>query len=278
MTGYRSPFEIREKTAFSRVMACADVTHPHKLVAKQEVSIHRCDEIAARFAALEQGVRDVLIQQLKSLNQVFTQHQTRIEAQQDVALDQAQSSGMSVSQPDLHRKMLARVTEFGGDHEKLLPKYQQVTELDQPGEFRQELKDRVADSLRERCARALEGQLNVDYCDDERKTEQIAHATVAQDEVCDGTLLTRGKPRTWAIWRLEKCDVRIMSWEVRVIQLEALVVVRECRPKLVARLMYACMVDDAEDELDEEIVLDACLFLHRTAIIGSSPLRIPVKS
>ena len=106
------------------------------------------DEIAARFAALEQGVRDVHIQQLKYLNQVFTQHQTRIEAQHDVALDQAQSSGMSVSQLDMHREMLARVTEFGGDHEKLLPKYQQVNESDQLGEFGQELKDRVADSLR----------------------------------------------------------------------------------------------------------------------------------
>ena len=76
------------------------------------------DEIAAQFAALEQGARDVLLQQL-------TQHQTKIEAQHDVALDQAQSSGMSVSQPDLHREMFAQVTKFGGDHEKLLPKYEQ---------------------------------------------------------------------------------------------------------------------------------------------------------
>ena len=68
-----------------------------------------------------------------------------------------------------------------------------------------------------------------------------------------------------------------MSWEVRVIQLEALAVERKCRPKLVARLMYARMIDDAEDELDEEVVLDACLFQHRTAIIGSSPLRKPGK-
>ena len=57
------------------------------------------DEISARLVALEQGVheRDVHIQHL---NNMLTQQQTAL---------QAQSSGMSVSQPDLHHEMLARV-------------------------------------------------------------------------------------------------------------------------------------------------------------------------
>ena len=44
--------------------------------------------------------------------------------------------------------MLARVKEFNGDDDKLLAEYQQDIESDQPDEFRQELKDRVADSIR----------------------------------------------------------------------------------------------------------------------------------
>ena len=82
--------------------------------------------------------------------------------------------------------------------------------------------------------------------------------------MCGGTQLTRGKLGFYAtdavetkqsyLWRLEKCGVRIKAWEARVIQLEALGAVRECRPKLVARLKQARIVDDAEDECDGEIV------------------------
>ena len=46
--------------------------------------------------------------------------------------------------------MLARVKDFDGDDDKLFAEYQQDIESDQLGEFRQELKDCVANSLRER--------------------------------------------------------------------------------------------------------------------------------
>ena len=87
---------------------------------------------------------------------IHNSRRTVLQAQQD------QSSATSVSQSDLHREMLARVREFDGDDDKLLAEYQQDIESDQPGEFRQELKGRVADSLRvhlhaerERCVIAL---------------------------------------------------------------------------------------------------------------------------
>ena len=67
--------------------------------------------------------------------------------------------------------------------------------------------------------------------------------------------------------------MRIKFWEARAIQLEELDAVRECLPRLVARLGRACIDDDAEDERDEEVVLDACSFPHRTASPGASPLR-----
>ena len=75
------------------------------------------------------------------------------------------------------------------------------------------------------------------------------------------------------LWRLKKCDVQIKSWEATVIQLEALGAARECLPKSVARLKHARIVDDAEDERDDEVVLDACFFPHRAASLGASPLR-----
>ena len=123
-----------------------------------------------------------------------------------------QSSATSVSQPDLHREMLARVREFGGDDDKLFAEYQQDIESDQPREFRQELKDRVADSLRvhhhaerERCVMALEDQLSADNRACERMRVQIAHTSVALDEAnaradtaSSTTQLTRGKLRTFA--------------------------------------------------------------------------------
>ena len=136
---------------------------------------------------------------------MHTHQQTVLQAQQD------QSSATSVSQSDLHREMLARAKEFDGDDDKLLAEYQQDIESDQPGEFRQELKDRVADSLRvhlhaerERCVIAL-GQLSADNRVCERMRVQIAQTSVTLDEANaradianSTTQLTRGKLRTFA--------------------------------------------------------------------------------
>ena len=66
------------------------------------------DEFSAQLAALEQGVRE-RDAHVQHLNILLTQQQTTL---------QSQSSGMSVSQPDLHREMLARVKEFNGDDDK----------------------------------------------------------------------------------------------------------------------------------------------------------------
>ena len=132
---------------------------------------------------------------------MHTQQQTVLQAQED------QSSATSVSQPDLHREMLARVKEFDGDDHKLLAEYEQDIESDQPGEFRQELKDRVADSLRghlqaerERCIVALGNQLSADNRVCERMRVQIAHTSTTLDEASaradiasSTTQLTRGK-------------------------------------------------------------------------------------
>ena len=83
--------------------------------------------------------------------------------------------------------MLARVKEFDGDDDKLLAEYQQDIESDQPGEFRQELKDCVADSLRvhlhaerERCVIALR-QLSADNTADAWKTANTCEGR-RQDE------------------------------------------------------------------------------------------------
>ena len=155
--------------------------------------------------------------------------------------------------------MLARAKEFDGDDDKLFAEYQQDIESDQPGEFRQELKDRFADTLRvhlhaerERCVIAL-GQLSADNTADAWKTANTCEGR-RQDETV-------------------KCDVRNRSWEARDIQLEALGAVRECLPKLAVRLKHASFDDDAEDERDGEVVLDACVDSHRTASPGASTLR-----
>ena len=66
------------------------------------------DEFSARLAALEQGVRE-RDARIQHLNKMLTQQQTTL---------QSQSIGMSVTQPDLHREMLARVKEFDGDDVK----------------------------------------------------------------------------------------------------------------------------------------------------------------
>ena len=119
---------------------------------------------------------------------------------------------------------------------------------------------------------------------------QIAHTSVALDEAnaradiaSSTTELPRGKLRTFVkaaakmkqsyLRRLEKCDVRIKSWETRGVQLKAPCAARECLPKLVVRLKHASDDDDTEDERDEEVVLDACVYSHRTASPGASPLR-----
>ena len=222
---------------------------------------------------------------------MHTKQQTVSQAEQD------QSSATSVSQPDLHRKMLARVKESDGDDDKLLTEYQQDIESDQPRKFRQELKDRVADPLqvhlhaeRARYVIALGDQLSADNRVCERMRVQIAYTCVTLDEAnaradiaTSTTQLTRGKLRPSAkvaakmkqsyLWRLKKCDVRIKSLEARDIQLEAPAAARECLPKLVVRLKHASIDDDADDERDGEVVLDACVYSHRTASPGASTLR-----
>ena len=67
--------------------------------------------------------------------------------------------------------------------------------------------------------------------------------------------------------------MRIKACEARDIQLEVLGATSECLQKLVARLKHARPDDDAEDERDEEVILDACFFPHCTASPGASPLR-----
>ena len=148
--------------------------------------------------------------------------------------------------------------------------YQQDIESDQPRDSGQELKGRVRVHLhaeRERCV----DELSADYRVCEEMRVQIAHT-------CSGRSKCKGGHRkfhhTVDEWKTANiCTGRRQDEPVKVIQLEALVAERERLPKSVARLKHACMVDDAEDERDEETFLDACFFLHRTAIIGSSPLR-----
>ena len=96
--------------------------------------------------------------------------------------------------------MLARVREFDGDEDKFLAEYQQDIESGQPREVGQELKGSVAE-LRRVCLLAerdcwvmvLQHQLNGGNCDYERVSERITHTSVAPNEVCGGTQLTRGK-------------------------------------------------------------------------------------
>ena len=88
-----------------------------RILAEEWVTLRQsCQEIA-RCAALEQGVF-------------------------------GRENATSVAQPDRHYELPVRVKEFDGYNDKLLAEYQQDTESDPPGEFRQELKGRVADSLR----------------------------------------------------------------------------------------------------------------------------------
>ena len=107
VSGCHSPFDFKQEQASSESSHSRDLVQPHTLVAEQEVSIHWWVKFSARLNALEQGVRerDAHIQHLNML----TQQQTAL---------QAQSSGTSVTQPDLHREMLGRVKEFDGDDDK----------------------------------------------------------------------------------------------------------------------------------------------------------------
>ena len=82
--------------------------------------------------------------------------------------------------------------------------------------------------VRDQDQNQIQDQPNVDNGDCAR--EQTVRISVALSEVCGGTQLTRGELRTCAtgatetdqfyLCRLEKFDVRIGSWEARVIQLE----------------------------------------------------------
>ena len=63
------------------------------------------------------------------------------------------------------------------------------------------------------------------------------------------------------------------SWDARDIQVETLGAVRECMLTRVARLKRAAIDDDVEEEINEEVLLDACYFLYRISRPGSSPMR-----
>ena len=127
-------------------------------------------------------------------------------------------------------EMLARVKEFGGDEDKFLAEYQQDIESGQPWEVGQEFKGCVAELLRvclqadrECCTMVLQHQLTVDSCDYERLSERITHTSVAANEVCGGTQLTRGKTGICAtdsvetkqsyLWRLERSESRLGKQE-----------------------------------------------------------------
>ena len=106
MSGCHSPMEIKQEKSFSRAIALHRFgTSSHVGSGARSFDLPM-DEFSARLAVLEQGVcaRDAHIQHL---NNMITKQQTTL---------QSQSSGMSVSQPDLHREMLARV--FDGDDDK----------------------------------------------------------------------------------------------------------------------------------------------------------------
>ena len=66
------------------------------------------EEFSARLNALEQGIRD-RDAHIQHLNNMLTQQQTTTSAQ---------SFGTYVTQPDLHREMLARVKEFDAADDK----------------------------------------------------------------------------------------------------------------------------------------------------------------
>ena len=73
--------------------------------------------------------------------------------------------------------------------------------------------------------------------------------------------------------QLDEYGSRIEAWEAREIQLEVRVgAKRECLSKLVARLKYNRIDDDAEDERDEEVLCD-CQYPQHYANPGVSPLR-----
>ena len=109
-----------------------------------------------------------------NLNSVITHQPTVLRSQQ------CQSSATSVAQSDRYCEMLARVKGFNGDDDKLFAEYQEDSESDQPGECRQELKDRVADSLRvrlhaERECCFLIPQTQIQWNIDNRKCERCAY-------------------------------------------------------------------------------------------------------
>ena len=110
MSGCHSPFEIKQETSFSRVIALQRFGTSSHVGSGARNLDSQMDAFAARLAALEQGVRD---------GDAPIQHQISIFAQQKET-QQAHSSGMSVSEPDLHQEILARVKEFDGDDDTWL--------------------------------------------------------------------------------------------------------------------------------------------------------------
>ena len=100
--------------------------------AEERVTCRQSRHEIERHMALKQSV--IGQDAAHNLNSVITKQQHGLVAQQD------ESSAKSVSQPDLHREMLARVKEIDEDDNKLFAEYQQDIQLDQPGEFKQKLK------------------------------------------------------------------------------------------------------------------------------------------
>ena len=122
---------------------------------------------------------------------------------------------------------------------------------------------------RERCARALEGQLSDYNLDCERMRVRIDHTSAALNHTsaalnklnasggsavshASGTSATAAaRMKQSYLWRSENCDVPVKSWAARDIQFETLDAVRECLLKWVAQMKLACVDDDAEGECDE---------------------------
>ena len=92
------PFEIKQETTLSRVIAQQTFDTSSHVGSGARSLDSPMDEIAARLAALEQGVRE-RDAQIQHLNAMMKQRPAI----------QARTTGTWVPQPDLHREMLARV-------------------------------------------------------------------------------------------------------------------------------------------------------------------------
>ena len=132
MTGCHSPSESKLETTVISVIACRQ--------------FGLSPRVGSDCAGT--GVVGREAEYAQHLNKVRTQQQTMVRAQQDVALDQVQSSRTSVVQPVWPNEMLARMKEFDGDDDKFLAEYQQDIQSGQAREVRQEFKGCVAQLLR----------------------------------------------------------------------------------------------------------------------------------